>query len=70
MTLGALYHDAVVARGRIRDVLEKLAARHGIEAGELDRAMTSHVDELLVELVIHNVEREAKSEDEPDATQD
>jgi hypothetical protein len=68
MTLGALYHDIAVTRGHIRHVLEELAARHGIEAGELDRAMEAHIDELLSELVIYKVKREVepttKSEDE------
>ena len=64
MTLGALYHDIAVARGRIRHVLEELAARHGIEAGELDRVMAVHIDELFSELVIHKVKREAESENQ------
>ena len=65
MTLEALYNDIAVARGRIRHVLEELAARHGIEAGEVDRAMEAHIEDLFSGLVIHKVKRETKGEDEP-----
>ena len=64
VALKALYNDIVVARGRIRHVLEELAARHGIEAGEVDRAMEAHIEDLFSGLVIQKVKRETKGEDE------
>ena len=61
MGLNALYQDIAVARGQLQRVLRELAARHQIDAGDLDHAV-GHVDELLIDLLVQKVKREIELE--------
>ena len=65
MGLNALYQDIAVARGQLQRVLRELAARHQIDAGDLDHAV-EHVDELLIDLLVQKVKREIELETKPE----
>ena len=58
--LDALRRDAVQAKAAIREVLDALAARHGIAAKDIDYAM-AEADDLLADAV-YNAERELERE--------
>ena len=61
MGLNALYQDIAVAREQLQLVLRELAARHRMDAGDLDDAV-EHVDELLIDLLVQKVKREIELE--------
>jgi hypothetical protein len=65
MGLNALYQDIAVAREQLQLVLRELAARHRIDAGDLDHAV-EHVDELLIDLLVQKVKREIELEMKPE----
>ena len=48
--LAQLRRDKLEAKYEIRQVLDKYAARHGVEAGEVNRLVTGYVDDLLGDL--------------------
>ena len=48
--LAQLRRDKLEAKYEIRLVLDKYAARHGVDAGEVSRLVTGYVDDLLGDL--------------------
>ena len=59
--LTALQRDSAVARAKIREALDELAAKHGIPKRDVTYAMEGYADNLLGD-VVYNVERAIEHE--------
>jgi len=62
--LDVLHHDAGETKAQIREVLDQLAARHGITAKDIEYAMAG-IDDVLGD-AIYSVERDLEREIEGD----
>jgi hypothetical protein len=59
--LAALHRDVAMARTKIREVLDELAAKHGVPRRDVTYAMEGYADNLLSD-VVYNVERSIEHE--------
>jgi hypothetical protein len=55
--LRLLHQDTSEAKAQIREVLERLAARHGIEQRDISYAIDGYADDMLSDLV-YGIERD------------
>ena len=55
--LSLLHQDMSEAKAQIREVLERLAARHGIEQRDISYAIDGYADDMLSDLV-YGIERD------------
>jgi hypothetical protein len=64
--LEALHKDVLVAKAEIREVLDRLAERHGISARDITYSMDGYADDMLSDATYglsSELEREAEAQD-------
>lgn len=49
--LDALAHDKLEARREIRQILDRLAGKHGLAPREIDRAVQGYLDDMLNDII-------------------
>ena len=65
--LTSLQEDIAGAKAAVKDVMERVAARHGITARDVDEALEGYADSMLSDMIFHierDLDREIEGEQE------